>query len=165
MVDKSSSQKNFNFKPTRVSNTKDRVYTNLQLNEGLKSSTVLPNASRDYENNSSSSYLLNGIMPRKYSHINKLAQGLFGVEGVNEHNSLSTQKDMDSLLNKKGLQNQFIAANFRALRQHSYNKNQIQLKTTNTKFTKRHNSKRLSENMSGGSEKSKNVDIKSQCSQ
>ena len=94
-------------------------------------------------------------MPRKYSHINKLAQGLVVGEGFNENNSLSTQKDMNSLFNKKGLQNQAIAADLKAQRHFTYN-NHNQLKTTNAKHAKRRNSKRLYENLSAGNEKVKN---------
>ena len=86
--------KNLQLKHPILQNMKSELYTS-QFGESSKSSILLPNASRD-DSNSDSNYLLNGVMPRKYSHINKLAHGLTLLDSVSDHQTIMSSGGGDN---------------------------------------------------------------------
>jgi len=159
---KSASMKNLNLKQSFLPSMKEDPYKQNSKLDSSKGS--LPNASKDYSNTSQSSYLLNGMMPRKYSHINKLAQGLVLLDGVKESGT-SGLKEPNLILQNRGMPLNGLQPNAIGRNQISV-KNQNQKKLATIKFKRRRNSSRiLAGSISTKSEAKLSTEVKPKLSQ
>lgn len=101
----------------------------------------MPNASRDQDSNSQTSQLLNAIMPRKYSHINRLAQGLIFNDCVYDQSS-AFQKENNLNLQRVPIDIAAVKPGGIFKNQNS-TKNQQENKLSTIRFKKRRNSSKV----------------------